>query len=144
MTVIAKAHTTQTRRTFDQRKYGKLLAQATPAVITTKAELEHVEAEITKLLRKGENLTLEEDRLLDLLSALVERYEDETEDFPDSPPHRLLKFLLEQNDLQPEDLVKIFGSRERVAEAISGERSINKTQAKSLAKFFNVTPDLFV
>jgi hypothetical protein len=37
-------------------------------------------------LRKGERLTPEEERLLDLLSALVERYEDETEDFPASPP----------------------------------------------------------
>jgi len=39
-----------------------------------------------KLLRKGERLTPEEERLPDLRSALVERYEDETEDFPASPP----------------------------------------------------------
>ncbi len=66
-----------------------------PAVIRNDAECRRVEAEITKLLRKGERLTPEEERLLDLLSALVERYEDETEDFPASPPHRILRFLME-------------------------------------------------
>ncbi len=63
--------------------------------IRNEAECRRVDDEIAKLLRKGENLTPEEDRLLDLLSALVEKYEDETEDFPDSPPHRILRFLME-------------------------------------------------
>jgi hypothetical protein len=44
---------------------------------------------MNKLLRKGEHLTPGEERLPDLLSALVERYEDETEDFPASPPKRI-------------------------------------------------------
>jgi len=83
-------------------------------VIRNKTECRRVEGEISKLLPKGDKVTPEEERLLDLLSALVERYEDETEDFPDSPPHRVLRFLMEQNDLRQVDLVKIFGSSGRV------------------------------
>ncbi|MCI0392950.1 MAG: hypothetical protein MOB07_29815 [Acidobacteria bacterium] len=64
-------------------------------MICNEAECRRVEDEIAKLLWKGDNLDTEEERLLDLLSVLVERYEDEIEDFPDSPPHRILQFLME-------------------------------------------------
>lgn len=49
------------------------------------ADYWRVQAEIGDLLRKGEHLPHEEERLLDWLSALVKRYEDETEDFPPAP-----------------------------------------------------------
>ena len=107
-------------------------------------ECRRVEGKISELLRKVDNLTPEEERLLDLLSALVERYEDETEDFPDSPPHRVLRFLMEQNDLQQIDLVKIFGSSGRVSEVVNGKRGISKAQAKALGEFFKVSPELFI
>ena len=143
MTAIVKSRAATPAR-FDQRKYGRLLARTTPAVIRNNAECRRVEEEIAKLLRKGENLTPEEDRLLDLLSALVERYEDEAEDFPASPPHRILRFLMEQNDLQQVDLVKIFGSSGRVSEVVNGKRGISKAQAKALGDFFKVSPELFI
>ncbi|MGH9800851.1 MAG: helix-turn-helix domain-containing protein [Blastocatellia bacterium] len=82
--------------------------------------------------------------MLDLLSALVERYEEETEDFPSSPPHRIVQFLMEQNDLKQTDLVQIFGSSGRVSEVVNGKRGISKTQAKALGEFFKVSPELFI
>ena len=146
MTATVKSRTArpQTRRRFDDDEYGKLLAQTVPAVIRNEAECRRVEAEIAKLLRKGESLTPEEERLLDLLSALVERYEDETEDFPASPPHRVLQFLMEQNDLKQTDLVQIFGSSGRVSEVVNGKRGISKTHAARLARRFGVPVGLFV
>jgi HTH-type transcriptional regulator/antitoxin HigA len=146
MTVTVKSHTARARarQRFDERKYGRLLARAVPAVIRSEAECERVEEEITKLLRKGDTLTPEEDRLLDLLSALVERYEDETEDFPPSPPNRVLQFLMKQNDLRQADLAPIFGSSGRVSEVVNGKRGISKAQAKALGQFFKVSPELFI
>ncbi len=142
MTVLVKRRVASAR--VDQRKYGRLLARTTPAVIRDEAECQRIEEEIAVLLRKGETLSPEEDRLLDLLSALVERYEDETEDFPASPPHRILRFLMEQNDLQQVDLLKIFGSSGRVSEVVNGKRGISKAQAKALGEFFKVSPELFI
>jgi mRNA-degrading endonuclease HigB of HigAB toxin-antitoxin module/antitoxin component HigA of HigAB toxin-antitoxin module len=146
MTVIARTgpNPSRARRQFDQRKYGRLLARAVPAVIRNEAECRRVENEIAKLLRKGEALTVEEDRLLELLSVLVEKYEDETEIFPDSPPHRILQYLMEQNDMQQVDLMKIFGSSGRVSEAVNGKRGISKAQSKALGKLFKVSPELFI
>ena len=132
------------RPNYDQRKYSQLLALAAPVVIYGDAEYERTMAESEKLLRKRNNLSPEEMLLLDLLSTLVGRYEDETEDFPASPPHRALQFLLEQNDLRQADLVHIFGSRGRVSEVVNGKRTISKAQAKALGDFFKVAPDLFI
>lgn len=146
MTATARSPATRpkARQTFDRRKYGQLLVRAVPTVIQTDREYKRAMADIEKLLRKGENLSSEEERLLDLLSVLVERYEDETENFPDSPPHRILRFLMEQNDLRQADLVKIFGSRGRVSEAVNGKRAISKAQSKTLGEYFRVSPELFI
>lgn len=92
MTVTAKttANRPRARRRFDQRKYGRLLAQTAPAVIRNGTECRRVEGEISKLLRKGDNLTPEEERLLDLLSALVERYEQVCAASTEERDHALL------------------------------------------------------
>jgi len=63
---------------FDRRKYATPLSRALPVVIATEAEYDQAIAEINRLLRKGgANLSLEEDRLLDLLSTLVENWEED-------------------------------------------------------------------
>ena len=145
VTVKSRPASQPTRTVFDARRYGRLLAQTIPVAIHTEAEGKRASAEIDSLLRKGSgNLSPEEERLLDLLSTLVERYEDETEDFPPSPPHRTLQFLMEQNDLRQADLVKLFGSSGRVSEIVNGKRAISKAQAKALGEFFKVSPELFI
>ena len=119
--------------------------KAAPLVIETEAEFERADAEVGRLLRKGaNNLPVEEQRLLALLSRLIEDYEDRTFPVPDSPPQQTLRFLMEQNDLRQADLVEIFGSRGRVSEVVNGRRAISKAQAKALGERFNVSPDLFI
>ncbi len=145
VTVKSRPASQRTRTGFDVRRYGRLLARTVPVAIHTEAECKHAIAEIDSLLRKGSgNLSPEEERLLDLLSILVERYEDETEEYPPSPPHRMLQFLMEQNDLRQADLVNIFGSSGRVSEVVNGKRAISKAQAKVLSAFFKVSPELFI
>src|SRR2546425_598901 len=133
MTVTAK-------RRLDLRKYARLVARAAPLVIETEAEYQRADVEVGRLLRKGfAKLTVEEHRLLALLSRLIEDYEDRTFPVPDSPPHETLKFMMEQNDLRQADLVHILGSRGRVSEVVNGKRAISKAQAKALGEFFKVS-----
>ena len=130
---------------FDPRKYSRLVSKVPPLVIETKDEFERMDAEISRLLRKGyENLSIEERRLLRLLSRLIEDYEDRSFPVPNSPPYRTLQFLMEQNDLRQADLVQIFGSRGRVSEVVNGKRAISKDQAKALGEFFKVSPEVFI
>jgi HTH-type transcriptional regulator/antitoxin HigA len=137
--------TVTARQKFDVRKYSRLVSKVAPLIIETEAEFERADAEVGRLLRKGyDKLSIEERRLLALLSRLIEDYEDRTFPVPDSPPHRTLQFLMEQNDLRQADLVKIFGSRGRVSEVVNGKRAISKSQAKALGEFFKVSPELFI
>jgi HTH-type transcriptional regulator/antitoxin HigA len=142
--MIAQAEGSARNRSFNKRKYGKLLADSVPVVIRTEAEYDHAIAEIEKLLKKGDRISAEEDRLLDLLSTLVETYEDEHYPIEPSAPHEVLQHLMEARDLKQKDVVHLFGSSGRTSEAINGRRPISKIQAKDLAEFFHVSTDLFL
>lgn len=142
--MIAKTEgETQTRR-FNKRKYGELLAESVPIVIRTESEYDRAIAEIERLLKKGDRISPEEDHLLDLLSTLVEKYEDERYPIEPSAPHEILQHLMEARGLKQKDIVHLFGSSGRASEAINGQRSISKLQARSLAEFFHVSTDLFL
>jgi HTH-type transcriptional regulator/antitoxin HigA len=123
------------KQKFDPRKYSRLVSKVAPLVIETKDEFERMDAEIGRLLRKGyDNLSIEERRLLALLSRLIEDYEDRTFPVPDSPPHRTLQFLMEQNDLRQADLVSVFGSRGRVSEVVNGKACDQQVSGESAGR----------
>ena len=130
---------------LDTRRYGRLLAKAHPTVIKTDEENNRTLAVIEALMAKGEDrLTPEESALLELLVDLVHDFEETRYPLPPSPPHKMVAFLLEQRGLKPSDLWPVIGSKGRVSEILSGKREISKEQARSLARFFHVTADLFI
>ena len=131
----------------DIEKYGSLLVSVLPSVITNDNELKRLTKEIDRLITKDikqGSLSPEEDRLLELLSLLVEAYEDEHYPIDDAPPHEVLKFILEQRNLKQSDLLDVFGSSGIASEVVNGKRSISKSQAKKLAARFNVSVELFI
>jgi HTH-type transcriptional regulator / antitoxin HigA len=129
---------------IDSTKYGKLLAKVQPVVIDNDQEYERALAEIKKLLKKGDNISLEEEKVLDLLSTLVEQYEEKAHPIPPAPPHAIIQMLMDERDLRQRDLLPILGSRGVTSDVINGRRKPSKTQAKALGEFFNVSPDLFI
>jgi HTH-type transcriptional regulator/antitoxin HigA len=131
-------------KNYNPEKYRSLLIDALPQVIENDAELDRVEKIVTGLLKKGENLSPEEEKLLDLLSNLVEDYEDEHYPIPKVEPNEVLGFLMEQNNLKQSDLLPIFKSSGIASEVINGKRGISKTQAKKLAEFFHVSVAVFI
>ena len=131
----------------DSTKYGMLLMQTLPAVISSEEELDRLTAEVDRLLSKGikeNSLSPEEEKLLDLLAVLIESYEDEHYPMPEASPNDVLKFLMEDRELKQKDLVHIFGSTGITSEVVNGKRSISKAQAKKLAEFFKVSVELFI
>ncbi len=131
----------------DEKKYGNLLMSVLPSVIVNDEELERMTEEIDRLITKDikqGSLSPEEDRLLELLSVLVEEYEDKHYPIPDASPNEVLRFLMEQKDLKQSDLLPIFGSSGITSEVVNGKRSISKAQAKKLAEFFKISVELFI
>lgn len=131
----------------DKTKYGLLLMETLPSVISSEEELERLTEEVNRLMTKGikqSELSPEEENLLELLSVLIESYEDEHYPFPEVPPNEILKFLMAENDLKQTDLLHVFGSSGIASEVVNGKRSISKAQAKKLAEFFKVSVELFI
>ncbi len=129
---------------FNRNKYGALLMETAPEVIGSDQELERAEQIVIGLLSKGERLSPEEEKLLELVSDLIEKYEDEHYPVPSSEPADVLRFLMDDRGLKQSDLLPIFGSSGIASEVVNGKRSISKAQAKKLAEFFNVSVELFI
>jgi hypothetical protein len=57
---------------FDRKRYGRLMAKASPRVIATDQERDRAVAIVESLMEKGErDMTPEEDALLSLLTYLI-------------------------------------------------------------------------
>src|SRR5205085_9975853 len=76
---------------LDLKRYGRLLARAVPKVIKTEEENERALAIVESLMEKGEeNMTPEEDALLELLTGLIHDFEEKAYPIPKSEPHRMV------------------------------------------------------
>ena len=128
---------------LNRRKYVELLAQAVPTVITSVEEYERIVAIVDRLAVKHDP-SVEEERLLELLSTLVEVYENEQYPIPDAPPHVMIQQFMLDRGLRQADLVPVLGSRSLVSEVVNGKRKPSKLQVKNLGAFFGVSPQLFL
>ncbi|MGH9846617.1 MAG: hypothetical protein ACREEM_48580 [Blastocatellia bacterium] len=71
----------------DENKYGALLAAICPGLITNDAELDRLTEEVNRLVTKGikeTRLSPEEEKLLALLTRLIEDYEQQHEPIDDA------------------------------------------------------------
>ena len=130
---------------INRQAYANLLTRALPGVIHTEEENERMLEEIWQLMKKGEeNVTPEESRLLELMCLLVEKFEAEHYPFPESKPHELLQFIMEERGLRQRDLLPVFGSDGLTSDVVNGKRAISKDKAKKLAEFLGVSVELFL
>jgi HTH-type transcriptional regulator / antitoxin HigA len=126
-------------------QYGELLKVLGPKVIETEQENRLALKLAERLMEKGDaGRSREESAVLELLAALIERFEQKAYPIPDAEPREVLRELMEHNAMKAIDLSAILGSRSKVSEILSGKRSISKGQAKRLGERFHVSPALFI
>lgn len=128
---------------IDQRTYGQLLRRALPHVIRTDEEHERLANELMRL-DDDENLSRKEHELAELLTLLIDEYEERRYPIRRASPQQTLRHLMEARNLTQKDLWKVFGSKGITCEVFHGKRSISKAQAKKLAAFFHVSAELFI
>jgi len=128
----------------DPKRYGRLLARKLPAVIRTEEENERLAAELEDLDRRHDELSPEEREYAELLTVLVEAFEEAHYALKGSTPDSRLRSLMEEHGLRQRDLLDIFGSRGIASEVVSGKRAVSKAQAKKLAALFHVGADFFL
>jgi HTH-type transcriptional regulator / antitoxin HigA len=129
--------------TFNRDKYKELLSEYQPKIIKTEVENEEALTIVEQLMHLQDR-TPEQDAIYELLVVLIERFEQEFYQ-PNlaSDPGSMLAFLMDQRDLQPIDLLEIFGSESAVNDAIEGRKSINRSTAERLSELFHVDRTLF-
>lgn len=69
---------------------------------------------------------------LELLSTLVELFEDKAYPIPALNPMDAIRFRMEQQRLKQKDLVPYIGSKSKVSEILSGKRSLSLSMIRRL------------
>ena len=128
---------------LDEKTYGQLLRRTLPRVIHTDEECDRLTSELLRLDER-EDLTPEEKEIAELLTVLIDEYEERRYPIRKASAQQTLQHLMEARKLTQKDLWKLFGSKGITSEVFHGKRSISKAQAKRLAKFFHVSAELFI
>lgn len=81
--------------------------------------------------------------LLDLVGELVEDYESRDFAIEPSEPREVLRYLIEIRGLKQGDLAEIV-AQGNLSAILAGKRKISASLAGKLAKFFKVSPAVFV
>ncbi|NCR54824.1 MAG: transcriptional regulator [Microcystis aeruginosa L211-07] len=127
---------------FATDKYLELLKQYPPRPIHNEEDLDMMQEVINRLLDKPQ-LTVEEREYLNVLGSLIYEYEENQEPIPDIYGLELLKFILEERNLQKQDLLSIFESKSTLDDIFDGQQELTPIYIQKLANFLNISPDLF-
>ena len=113
-----------------------------PRCIHNDEELAEYTAALFALTAKEETTT-DEDEAIQLLSLLIERYEEERYPVPQASPVEVLRFLMASHGLSQRDLVPEFGVESTVSLVLSGRRQMNRDHIARLSRRFHVAPSVF-
>jgi HTH-type transcriptional regulator/antitoxin HigA len=124
--------------------YASLLQEVQPRVIHDEKTHHRALKWIDQLMRLP-RLSPAQETLLELLSKLVNDYEEELYPTPDVPPRRILKHLLEESGKSQAEFARAIGiPRSTISEVLKGKRSISVENAFRLGEYFHVEPSLFL
>jgi HTH-type transcriptional regulator/antitoxin HigA len=112
------------------------------SLIKSEAEYEHALKRIEALMGSlPETPAFDE---LELLSAVVELYEEAHHPVLPPDPIDAIKFRIEQSGLKPKDLVPVLGSRGKVSEVLSGKRPLSLNAIRALHKKLNIPAEILL
>ena len=122
---------------------AKMITKGAPHVIHNDDELEAYTKALFRLTAL-ENPTRAEQEAIELLTLLIERYEETSYPIPKVDAVSVVRFLLEHQDLTQRELVQEFGSESAVSMFLAGQRKLTLEQVRKLSKRFKLPADVFV
>jgi HTH-type transcriptional regulator/antitoxin HigA len=124
-------------------EYARLLVQTLPSVIHTEDENERFIATLEKLERRSRNWSPAEAKLAELLTLLIENFEDQNYKLKAATPREVLCELMESNGLKQKDLMDVFGAESTVSAVLNGKREMTREHIQRLSRRFHVSPEVF-
>ncbi|MCU1300070.1 MAG: transcriptional regulator, family [Candidatus Sulfotelmatobacter sp.] len=122
---------------------AKMIAHGAPRIIHNDAELEAYTGALFHLTAL-ESPSSSEVEAIELLTLLVERYEQQHYSIPAADPASVVRFLINQQNLTQRDLIPQFGSESAVSMFLSGQRSLTIEQVRKLSTRFKLPTDVFI
>jgi HTH-type transcriptional regulator / antitoxin HigA len=107
--------------------------------IHTKKDLRMALSRIDELIDAKQG-TKEYDEL-DILSTLVEVYEEKYYPVPPPDPVEAIKFRMDQMNLKQSDIAKYFGGKNRASEVLSRKRPLSLRMIRNLHNNLNIPSD---
>ena len=81
---------------------------------------------------------------IDLLTLLIEKWDNEHDIFKDSDPVELLKALMGDNNLKAKDLVDVLDlSKGTISKILNYRKGLSKDTIRKLSDFFKVSQEAF-
>jgi HTH-type transcriptional regulator / antitoxin HigA len=115
---------------------------STIRAIRTEADYKAALARIDALM--DAELGTPEGEELDVLTDLVELYEDRHMALGYPSPIEAIRFRMEQGGLSPRDLIPIIGSRAKVSEILAGKRPLTMQMARALHATIGIPADVLL
>ena|SRR5579863_1238048 len=122
--------------------YGALLSQTKPEVVSGDRQHQLYIKQLEKLTGQAE-VTAAEEKLIHLLTVLVEDYEARNFPVPEAGPLDIVRHLMEAHRLRQKDLVDVFGTESIVSDVLNGKRDLTKEHIRRLSRRFHVSPSVF-
>jgi HTH-type transcriptional regulator/antitoxin HigA len=122
---------------------AKMIAKGAPHVIHNDEELEAYTSALFQLTAL-ENPSRSEAEAIELLTLLIERYEETHYPIPAANAVSVVRFILEQQDLTQRDLIAEFGSESAVSMFLARQRKLTLDQVRKLSARFKLPAEVFV
>lgn len=122
---------------------AKMIANGAPRVIHNDGELEQYTAALFRLTGL-ENPSRPELEAIELLTLLIERYEQQRYSIPAADPVSVVRYLIEKQGLTQRDLIPEMGSESAVSMFLNGRRRLTVDQVRRLAARFRLPADVFL
>ena len=111
-------------------------------VIKTKSQYKLYCKELECLLDKRNNKAVQDE--IDLLTVLIEKWDNEHNSFNDVDPIRLLNSLMDDHNMKPKDLVHLLNvSKGYVSEILNYKKGLSKEIIRKLSDYFKVSQEAF-
>jgi antitoxin component HigA of HigAB toxin-antitoxin module len=126
------------------KSHAELIDLHVPRPIGDRASYENTVAIVDALA--GHQLNNDQEDYLEILSDLIESYEEENlPSFPRLTVPEIIKHLLEENSMTGEDLAKLLKvDRSEAYKILKGTRNLTTEHIRHLCDRFSVRPDLFI
>lgn len=113
-------------------------------IIKTEQEYELALEKAYLLMQQNIEINTPQADELDLLTLLIEHYEEAN--YPILPPSPIdaIKFRLEQMGKSPTELSKILGARSRQSEILSGKRKLSLSMIRKLHEALNIPAESLI